>query len=185
MRKLKKWELLKEEDISPSSWFPLFKHKVKLPNGRIVDDYYLSKVGDVVMIVPITKKKELIFVKQYKHGAGEVIIELPAGRVPKGHDPKEVAKNELEEETGYHADKLVHLGTIFGEPSKDTFKVHGYLAKDLYILHPQKFDDNEDIEAFTIPAKKVDEKIKKGEIKSSDTIAFIKLAQLKAPELFK
>lgn len=185
MRKLEKWELLEEYDISPSSWFPLFRHKVKLPNGRIVDDYYLSKVGDVSMIVPITIKKEIVFVRQYKHGAGEVIIELPAGRIKTGHKPGDVAVNELVEETGYHTDRLVHLGTILGEPSKDSFRVYGYLAKDLEIRYPQKFDDNEDIEVISVPVQKIDEMIKSGKIRASDTIAFIKLAQLKAPELFR
>ena len=185
MRKIKKWKLLEEIDISPSPWFPLFKHKVKLPNGRIVDDYFLSKVGDVAMIVPITKKGEIVFVRQYKHGAGDIIIELPAGRIKTGHNPEEVAKNELEEETGYHVKQLFHLGTIYGEPSKDTFKVYGYLARDIDIRHTQRFDDNEDLQVLRIPVKRVDEKIRSGEIKASDTITFIKLAQLKAPELFR
>lgn len=81
MKKVKKWKILEETDISPSPWFPLFKHKVELPNGRIVDDYYLSKMGNVVMILPINKKKEIVFVQQYKHGANDVVIELPAGRI--------------------------------------------------------------------------------------------------------
>jgi 8-oxo-dGTP pyrophosphatase MutT (NUDIX family) len=185
MRKIKKWEILSEDDISPSPWFPLFKHKVKLPNSRIVEDYYLSKVGDVAMIVPITTKKEIVFVRQYKHGAGEIIIELPAGRIKTGHDPIEIAKAELEEETGYHANELLHLGTIFGEPSKDTFKVYGYLTMNLSLKHLQKFDENEDIEVLLIPSNKVDNKIENGEIRASDTITFIKLAQLKEPGLFK
>ena len=185
MRKIKKWKILQEEDISPSPWFPLFKHKVKLPNGRVVDDYYLSKVGDVAMIVPITKKGEIVFVKQYKHGAREVIMELPAGRVKAGHNSEDVAKSELEEETGYHVEEIIHLGTVFGEPSKDTFKVYGYLAIGLETRHAQKFDENEDIEVVSVSTKKVDQMIKSGQIRASDTIAFIKLAQLKVPDLFK
>src|SRR3989344_5360996 len=96
MRKIKKWKLLKEEDISPSQWFPLFKHKVQLPNGKIVD-YYLSKLGDVSMIVAVTTNKEVVFVRQYKHGAGEIVIELPAGRIRKGNIPEREAIMELEE----------------------------------------------------------------------------------------
>jgi 8-oxo-dGTP pyrophosphatase MutT (NUDIX family) len=185
MRKIKKWKILKEEDISPSPWFPLFKHKVELPNGKVVNDYYLSKVGDVAIIVPITKKGELVFVKQYKHGAGDVIVELPAGRVKEGHNPEDTAKSELEEETGFHTNELIHLGVVFGEPSKDTFKVYGYLAKDLEIRHDQKLDENEDIDVISISTKKVDQMIKSGQIKASDSITFIKLAQLMAPELFR
>ena len=185
MKKLEKWKLMHEDDISPSPWFPLFRHKVKLPNGRVVDDYYLSKVGDVAMIVPITIDKKIVFVKQYKHGAGEVIVELPAGRIKNGSDPEVVAKTELEEETGYYTDKLIELGIVYGEPSKDTFKVYGYLAPELEIKHEQKFDKNEEIITIEISAKMVDRAIIRGKIKASDTITFIKMAQLKAPEFFK
>lgn len=185
MRKINKWKLLKEEDISPSPWFPLFKHKVMLPSGQIVKDYYISKLGDVVMIVPFTKENKIVFVRQYKHGAGDVILELPAGRIKKGNSPSKEAHLELEEETGYVTHKLVSLGNVFFEPSKDTLKVYGFIAENVQPESKQNLELTEDIEVVLIPANKVDEKIKNGEIKASDTIAYIKLAQLKAPELFK
>lgn len=185
MRKIKKWKIIKEKDISPTPWFPLFKHKVRLPSGKIINDYYLSKLGDVVMIVPFTKNNEIVFVKQYKHGAGEIIIELPAGRIKKGNKPETEARIELEEETGGLSKSWESLGRIVLEPSKDTLRVHGFIAKNVQLREKQKLDETEDIEVVLIPASKVDKKIKSGKICGSDTIAFIKLAQLKAPELFK
>lgn len=184
VKKLKKWELLEEEDISPSPWFPLFKHKLKLPNGRIVDDYYLSKMGDVVMILPITVNREIVFVWQYKHGAGEVILELPAGRIKSGYGIEQNAIMELEEETGYRTTKIKPLGKLFGEPSKDTYKVFGFLVTGLDNRFSQKFDENEEIEVLHVPSDKVDGLIKRGKICAPDTVAFIKLAQLKHPHLF-
>ncbi len=182
---MKKWELLEEVDISPSPWFPLFKHKVKLPNGRVIDDYYLSKMGDVVMVLPVTKKREIVFVRQYKHGANDVIVELPAGRVKKEYDLEKNAILELEEETGYVAQRLKPLGTLYGEPSKDNYKVFGYLALDLEENKGQKFDENEDIEVLHIRIEDVEDMVKNGKICAPDTIAFIKLAQLKFPSIFK
>ena len=184
MSKLKKWELLEEQDVSPSKWFPLFKHKVKLPDGTVIDDYYVSKLGDVAMIVAFTSKKEIILVRQYKHGAGEVIIELPAGRVS-GYDPENTAKNELREETGYIAEELEHIQTIFFEPSKDTLKVYGYLVRNVDVQVEQKLDITEDIEVVLIPGNKVENMIISGEICSSDTLAFLYLTKLKYPELFE
>src|SRR3990167_438258 len=185
MKKIKKWQLLEETDVSPSSWFPLYKHKVRLANGKIVEDYYISKLGDVAMVVPITSNNEMVFVRQYKHGARELIIELPAGRIKSVLEPKDVAKEELREETGYVANNLIELGAIYGSPSKDALRVFGYLAKDLSVRVEQYLDDNEEIEVVLIPLNKVDGRIKKGEIMASDTIAFIKLAQLKHPDIFR
>lgn len=184
-KKLKKWTLLKEEDVSPSSWFPLFKHTVKLPTGKVVDDYYLSKMGDVAMIVAVTKDKKVVFVRQYKHGAGGIIIELPAGRVRKGNTPEEEAKVELEEETGFVAHRLEELGYMYGEPSKDTFRTHGFLVRNIEIQKEQKLEETEDIEVLLIPVHEIDKMIISGEIQATDTIAIYRLAQLKAPELFK
>ncbi len=78
-KEIQKWTLLKEEDVSPSPWFPVLKHTVKLANGNIIDDYYFSPLGDVVQVLPITKNNEVVLVKQYKHGMGQILIELPGG----------------------------------------------------------------------------------------------------------
>lgn len=184
MTKLKKWELLEEEDVSPSKWFPLFRHKVKLSNGKIVDDYYISKLGDVAMIFAVTKNNEVVFVRQYKHGAGEIIIELPAGRIKPGNTSEEEAKIELREETGYVAEVVEPLGEFFFEPSKDTLKVFAYLVRDVEVQLSQQLEETEDIEVLLIPAKEIDQKIVSGEIAASDTLAVIKLAQIAAPEIF-
>lgn len=185
MKKLKKWKLIREEDISPSPWFPLFKHTVELPNGKVIDDYYLSKAGDVSMIVALTKQREIVFVRQYKHGAGEIIIELPAGRVKKDTTAEQTAIMELEEETGYVTKEIEFLGEMYAVPSKDTVQTYGFLVRNVEIVKEQNLEETEDIEVLLIPVSEVDQKIKSGEIRATDTIAFIKLAQLKAPELFE
>ena len=73
---------------------------------------------------------------------------------------------------------------LFGEPSKDTYKVFGFLACGLTERNEQKLDENEEIEVLHVPINDIDDFIKSGNICSPDTIAFIRLAQLKFPELF-
>jgi ADP-ribose pyrophosphatase len=181
----KKWKVIKEEDISPSPWFPLVRQKVQLPNGKIINDYYLSKLGNVAMIVPFTSNSEVIFVKQYKHGAGQVILELPAGRIKKGNTPLKEAETELEEETGGEAEDFLPLGEVVFEPSKDTLRIHGFLATNVKINKKQKLDPTEDIEVVMVPKEEIEEMVLSGEIKASDTLAFLYMARLKYPEFFK
>lgn len=83
-----KWKVLQSTDISPSKWFPITKEIVELPNGQQME-YYTSHLRNVAMLVVITKNHELVFVKQYKHGIGEVCIEFPAGRVEEGISPEQ------------------------------------------------------------------------------------------------
>jgi len=184
MRVIKKWEILGEKDVSPSKWFPLFVHKVRLPDGKVVEDYYVSKLGDVAMIVAITPNRELVLVRQYKHGVREVILELPAGRVG-NKTPEEAAREELREETGIIADELVPIGSVFVAPSKDSTITHGFLLKNVRVQEEQKLDDTEEIELVFVPVHELEEKIKSGEIRASDTIALITLARLHNPELFE
>ncbi len=181
--KIKNWEILEEKDISPSKWFPLFVHKVQLPDGKIIEDYYVSKLGDVAMVVALTAKRELVLVKQYKHGVREITLELPAGRV-ESRTPKEAAKKELREETGIIANELIPIGSVFVAPSKDSTITHGFLLKNAQVQKKQQLDDTEDIELVFIPLQELDEKIKSGKIRASDTIALITLARLNNPELF-
>ncbi len=184
MTKIKKWTILEVKDISPSPWFPLYLHKVKLPNGKVIDDYYVSKLGDVVMIFAVTIDRKVIFERQYKHGVGKITLELPAGRI-EDREPEQAAKDELKEETGIIATKLVSLGKIYSLPTKDSASLYGFFLKDAEITTKQELDITENIEIVKIPINQIDEKIKTGEINTSDTLALLMLIRVVYPELFE
>jgi 8-oxo-dGTP pyrophosphatase MutT (NUDIX family) len=182
MSTLKKWKLLSRKNISQSKWFPLYQDTVQLPNGKIVDDYITSQLGDVVMVLALTPQKEIIFVRQYKHGVEELIMELPAGRIKHGQAPEMSAHEELKEETGFVVDTLLPLGFVCPMPSKDPQKTYGFLATEVQVFTGTDFDDNEDIEVILVPMHKVLERVKIGEIYGSDTMALLFKAQLLYPE---
>lgn len=179
MTELKKWELLSEEDISPSKWFPLYKHKVKLSNGLEMDDYYISKLGDVAMIIPITDEQEFIFVRQYKHGARKITLEFPAGIVEKGQTSLNTAYAELEQETGIVADNMRLIGTFQTLPSKNFATLYGYLSTNVKITKEKKLDISEEIEVVKLSLQEVTEKIMNGEINCTDTIALFAMYKIK------
>jgi ADP-ribose pyrophosphatase len=180
MSEIKKWDLLSEEDVSPSRWFPLFRHKVKLSNGHIMDDYYISKLGDVAMVVPVTTENKLIFVRQYKHGIREITLEFPAGIIEKGQSPDEAALAELAQETGIVCDTVNLLGELKPLPSKNFSTLYGFVAKNVKITAKQQLDISEEIEVLKLSEKEVEEKIICGEINCSDTIALYLLYKLKS-----
>lgn len=181
----KKWKVVTQQDVSPSKWFPVIKEEVELPNGKIID-YYKSKLANVSMIVPITKNKEVIFVKQYKHGIGEVCVEFPAGRIENGSTAQAAAIAELSEETGIAASEsdLIELTVLLTEPSKSSVKVYGFLITNVEITQKQELEETESIEILKIPISELDEFIAKGEIHASDTLALLLYARMKFPLLF-
>jgi ADP-ribose pyrophosphatase len=177
-RELRKWKILQEKDISPSPWFPLYLHKVEMPNGKIIDDYYLSKHDNVAMIAPITRDGKIVLVRQYKHGVEEVILELPAGRIEKNLSPLEAAFKELKEETGVVADNLIFLGEILTSPTKDSTRVYCYLALDVEITGEQDLDETEEINVEVYPLSDLKSLISSGEFKGSEALATLLKAKI-------
>lgn len=184
---MKKWKIIKEIDVSPSKWFPVLQHSVELPNGKIVDDYFISPMGNVAMVLPITKNNEIVLTKQYKHALGEILVELPAGFQQKGKSLEESALAELEEELGIKttADNLIFLGKTANNPTKTTHVTHCYLAKNLEFNSQQNLDETEEIEIIKISPKKALEMVRSGEIWVADSVANIARAFFQYPEIFK
>ncbi len=180
-----KWNVLDQQDVSPSEWFPVIKETVELPSGKIIE-YYKSKLANVSMIIPITKNKEVIFVKQYKHGIGEVCIEFPAGRIENGKTAKETAVAELLEETGIKASQadLIELTELWTEPSKSSVRVWGFLITNVEVTYKQELEETESIEIVRVPVSELDTLIANGEIHASDTVALLLYAKMKFPNLF-
>lgn len=172
---MKKWQLLDSKMAFDNRWFKVRQDKVKLPNGKTLDDYFVWLKGDVAMMVPVTENKELIFVKQYKHAARKIMIEYPAGFVEKGEKPLETAKRELMEEIGCSAD-LSLVAQVEDEPTKAEGTIYIYLAQNLKPVKKTSSDDNEEIEILKISFKETLEMIDRGEIWANETIAATFLA---------
>jgi len=181
------WKIIEEKDVSPSAWFPIKKHIVQLSNGTIVDDFYISPLGDVAMVLAFTKDNQIVLVNQYKHGLGESVLELPAGFQQKGKSIAESAIGELEEEVGIKTtlDELTYLGKMCNVPTKVYNVTHGFLATNLTFNSIQNLEITEEIEIVLKSPNEVIEMIKKGEIWAGDSVGLIMKANLLYPELFK
>ena len=182
MGKLEKWKVLSVQDVSPSSWFPVFKHSVKMPSGRRIDDYYVSHLGDVAMVLPVTSEGDVVFVRQYKHGISEITIELPAGRIEDGQSPEEAARAELIQETGIVAGRLSEIGQFTPVPSKDPCTVYGFLAEQLNFRSHQTLDETEEIELLILSTEELARCLAQGLIRCSDTLAVLLLASIRYPD---
>ena len=107
--------------------------------------------------------------RQFRYPYNEVIWEIPAGKRDKGEDFIETAKRELEEETGYRAEKLVKIFEIYPTPGYTDERIGLFKAEGLEKgkIH---FDEDEDILSEWIPEEKVFEMIDNGEIKDGKSL---------------
>lgn len=184
---LQKWKLLSKKDVSPSKWFPIESRTYELPNGKIVDDFTVTTLADVAMVLPLTKDNKVVWVNQFKPGIGDFLIQLPAGRAEKYHvSMLDTALNELEEEVGIRVNKTqVHfIAQVHAFSTKATETVHLFLAEDCEFNSEQKLDSNEQIEILLLSFEEVELKMLNGQIWDAEAIAAWELAKKKFPEKF-
>ncbi len=183
---LQKWKVVSKKDVSPSKWFPIEQRTYELPNGKIVDDFTITTLADVAMIVPVTPDEKIVFVRQYKPGYDDVILEFPAGRMEHDHtDIAQTAKHELEEETGINTDSLDYLGVFSGFVTKATEKIYCYFVDNVEFNSKQNLDENEEIEIVLLSFAEVEALIDRNEINAAITLAAWDLAKRKYSHKFE
>jgi 8-oxo-dGTP pyrophosphatase MutT (NUDIX family) len=174
MKEIQKWKTLNSQWVVNHQWCKVRRDEVELPNGKIIDDYFINVRPEIALVLPITKNGEVVFVRQYRHGSGEILIELPAGAFDaQTEDSQIAASRELEEETGYTCDRWIKLATIYDNPVKDTNNIHIFLGLDARLLGKRNLDITEDIEVLLIPIQQVKSKILSGKFCVSGTITAI------------
>ena len=149
----------------------VYRDDVQICTGKKSFREVVRHSGGVV-IFALTDENTVLAVKQFRYPLGKTIIELPAGKLEKGEDPDFASKRELEEETGYRAEKWTSLGYINTTPGFCDEKLYLYKAENLTFIveHP---DDGEVLRAFEIPKRELIEKIMSGEINDAKTICAV------------
>ncbi len=182
MSNIKPWRLLRSEIVFDEPWYKLRRDWAILPDGRKVDDYYVSLRPEVVLVFAVTASDEVVLVRQYKHGAGQILLEFPGGTFLPGQEAAlTAAARELGEETGYSAQHFTHLGTAWDDPTRQDNRVHMYLARAAALTAPQSLDEHEDIEVVLLPLRKLKQMCISGEfcVTGSLALAFLGLEELR------
>jgi ADP-ribose pyrophosphatase len=171
MSNLEKWLTLKSTMVLNHDWCQVRQDEIQLPNGNIIDDFFVHIKPDVALVLAVTENQEIIFVQQYRHAIGEFFIELPAGTFnPNQESSESAALRELEEETGYVAREITKIAVLYDRPSKDTNRTHLFLTENVVKVGEQKLDVTEEIKVILIPMNQVLEKIYQGEISVMGTV---------------
>jgi ADP-ribose pyrophosphatase len=109
-----------------------------------------------VVIVALTKEREIILERNWRVPAESFIIQLPAGLSDvEGESEEETARRELLEETGYRANKLVPIIVAPEDPVLTPTQIHHFLAPDVEFSEEPRSDVTEGIEVLKVPLAKL------------------------------
>ena len=147
--------------------------KCELPNGMVIDGFVLE-YRDWVTVIALTKQQEMVLVRQYRHGAQKVILELPGGAMDaEDQSPMQAARRELLEETGFASDTFIQIGCVSPNPANQTNLIYSFLALDAEKVGGQHLDSTEDIEVVLKPLDEVIRMAKKGELLQSMQVSAV------------
>jgi len=139
---------------------------------------YLKVSGFAVAIAAFTKDDKMILTKQYRHPFRKVIFDIPAGGMKDGETPEQAALRELEEETGYTAEKLEWIGRFTWAPgSMGPATVEIFFTKS---LKPKgKFDPMEIMNIELVDFNKVFNGVLRGDYIDSALVIATLLVSIK------
>ncbi len=153
--------------------FPKFRMDTcELPSGKPYKAFVLE-FDAWANVVAITKKNEVVLVRQYRHGVQEISLELPGGVVDAGEDPLEGVRRELLEETGYGGGTIVEVGRIYPNPAIQQNTLYCYLATDVEWVGEQHLDESEEIEVALVPLDEMIEMVQQGRLRHALNVAVL------------
>jgi 8-oxo-dGTP pyrophosphatase MutT (NUDIX family) len=130
-------------------------------------DFYVIEAPDWINIVPLTAANEVVMIEQYRHGTGEVTLEIPGGMVDAGESPRDAAAREMLEETGYASSEVVALGRTRPNPAIQNNWIHTFLARDARFESEPQFDGTEHTAVRLVPLARIPSLIADGSITHS------------------
>jgi ADP-ribose pyrophosphatase len=161
------WRRERSEQIADCRVFKVRRDISADPRGRGEHDFYVIEAPDWINVIPVTGSGEVVFVELYRHGSGEVSLEIPGGMVDPGEEPHETAARELLEETGYEAREVVLLGRTRPNPAIQDNWLHTFLARDVEHRREPSDAGTEQTRVRLVPLEQIPALVAGGEITHS------------------
>ena len=152
----------------------VYVETVRLPDGESAVREIVRHPGAVAM-VPLLPGGDVLLVRQYRHAAGDLLLEIPAGTLEPGEDPERAAARELQEEIGYWPGRLERLASEYTAPGYTTELIHIYLATEL-VESRLDGDADEFLETVRLPLAEALRQVEHGALPDGKTMIGLLLA---------
>jgi ADP-ribose pyrophosphatase len=165
---------LSEEEISSEKLvdgvlLKAHRDEVRTPDGETSVREWIDHPG-ASAIVPLFDDGRTVLIRQFRYPPRRMFLEVPAGKIDvPGEDPEDVARRELEEETGWRANAFVHLASTYPCIGYSNEIIHFYLATGLS-LGEQDLSEGEFVDVVEMPFEDAVEMARSGELRDMKTV---------------
>ena len=177
MRVIRAWQVLASEYLVRRPWLSLRQDRVRMGNGTTIDEFHVLEVPTWACVCCIAEDGQLVLIRQYRHGIGQLTLELPAGVIEPNETPLAGAQRELFEETGYTSSDWSALATFAPEPARHTHLAHCFVARGAKRTSQPSLDEFEDLVVETFRASELMQLIETGAISHAVHVAALLLAK--------
>ena len=164
------WETLHSERGPDLVLFQARYDWVRNPRNGTSLKAVVLETNDWVNVVALTPEQNIVTVTQYRFGVRRATVEIPAGIINAGETPEQAAVRELQEETGYTAERWKYLGWAEANPAFLNNLCHQWLALDVVKTSPVKLDEGEEISVAELSLAEVRYEIERGRMRNSLTL---------------
>ena len=171
MRTPRRWEVVESEELQECKVFAVRRSMARSPVTGEIHPFFLIDAGEWVNVVPITADDELVLVRQYRHGAGEITLEIPGGIIDPGETPAEAAARELLEETGYRAERVEAIGVVNPNPAIFGNRCHTFLASEAVRVAEIQNPGLEETSVELVPMAEIPDQLRQGRIDHALVVA--------------
>ncbi len=173
-------DYLKEETISTSCLYRgriinVRQDRVKTEDGKIAFREVVEHPG-AVAVLALNNNGEVVLVRQHRQPTGEILLEIPAGKLEPNEGPLECARREMLEETGLTGLHWKELCTFYPSPGFCNEIIYLFQAENLSSAVSPTSDPEEKIAVEIIPLEEAWALIGSGQIKDGKTIIALQFA---------
>jgi 8-oxo-dGTP pyrophosphatase MutT (NUDIX family) len=175
-----RWDVLRSEIMFRCGIFAVRRNHSRAESSGQTYDFHVLETADFVNVVPLTADRQVVLVRQFRHGIRELTLEVPAGLIDvAGEAPIDAARRELREETGYAAARIEPLGVIHPNPAIMNNRCHMFVAHDVELVGTPQWDGTEELIVETVGVDQIPELIRSGTVSNALTLVAFHLLHLR------